>query len=159
MQRNSDDKIPGSARELYENGAIKGNYRWRGYPATAEPAREGDMVVGGTGGGGSYGDPLNRDPKAIMKDIEDGVISHWVARNVYKVAYDEKSLEVDEVRTRLLREQEREARKKRATRFDEFEKNWLRKKPSGQVLEFYGDWPVKKYDRFSYFGPWPGVKK
>jgi acetone carboxylase alpha subunit len=125
----------------------------------AEPAKEGDMVVGGTGGGGGYGDPLNRDPKAIMRDIEDSVISHWVARNVYKVAYDEKALEVNEEQTRRLREQERAARKKRAMKFPEFEKRWLKKKPSDQVLEFYGDWPVKKYASFSYFGPWPGAKK
>ena len=159
MQQNSDDKIPGSARELYESGAIKGKYRWRGYPAVADPAKEGDLVVGGTGGGGAYGDPLNRDPLAIMKDIEEGVISHWVARNVYKIVYDEKALEVDEEKTRKLRDKERAGRKRRGQKYSDFEKVWLKKKPSEEVLEFYGDWPIKKYKTFDYFGPWPGVKK
>jgi acetone carboxylase alpha subunit len=159
MQHKSDDKIPSSAKELYEMGAIKGKYRWRGYPATADSAKEGDLVCGGTGGGGGYGDPLNRNTQAIMKDLEDGVISHWVARNIYKVVYDEKALEVDEEATKLLRGQERAERKKRGVTYAEFGKGWLKKKPSQEVLEFYGDWPIKKYESFSYFGPWPGVKK
>ncbi|OGO42010.1 MAG: hypothetical protein A2137_03695 [Chloroflexi bacterium RBG_16_58_8] len=102
---------------------------------------------------------MNRKPQAIMEDLEDGVISHWVARNVYKVVYDEKALEVDEEATRRQRGREKEERKKRGMVCAEFEKGWLRKKPSEEVLEFYGDWPIKKYESFSYFGPWPGVEK
>jgi hypothetical protein len=44
-------------------------------------------------------------------------------------------------------------------KYSKFEKEWLKKKPSDEVLEFYGDWPVKKYPSFSYFGPWPGIKQ
>jgi hypothetical protein len=94
-----------------------------------------------------------------MKDIEDGVISHWVARNIYKVAYDEKALEVDEEETERLRRQEKEARKQRGLKLAEFEKEWLKKKPSDENLEFYGEWPIKVYEKFSYFGPWPGVER
>lgn len=111
------------------------------------------VVVGG------YGDPLNRDPQAIMKDIENGVISHWVAKNVYKVVYDEKALEVDVEVTKALREKERAERKKRGLPYSDFVKGWLKKRPSDQTLEFYGEWPVRKYKSFSYFGPWPGVIK
>ena len=94
-----------------------------------------------------------------MRDLENGVLSHWVARNIYKVTYDEKALEVDEEKTRELREQERAERKRRGVKYAEFEKSWLEKKPSDQVLEFYGDWPEKSYDSFSYFGPWPGIER
>ena len=35
----------------------------------------------------------------------------------------------------------------------------LKKKPSDENLEFYGEWPIKVYEKFSYFGPWPGVER
>ena len=123
----------------------------------AEPTREGDLVAGGTGGGGGYGDPIERDPSLIMKDLENGAISHWAAKNVYKVVYDEKILAVDEEKTKSLREQEREGRKTRGKKFAQFEKEWLKKRPSEETAEFYGTWPTPKYKSFSYFGHWPGV--
>jgi acetophenone carboxylase len=96
------------------------------------------MIVGGFGGGGGYGDTIERDPLMVTQDIENGVISNRVAKDIYKVVYDEKKLIVDEEKTRLLREQERMKRKKRGVRFLEFEEEWLKKKPSDETLEFYG---------------------
>jgi len=115
------------------------------------------LIAGGTGGGGGYGDPLDRDPSAVMQDLENGVISHWAAKNVYKVAYDEKRLLVDEEKTNLLREQERMGRKARGLKFADFEKEWLKKKPGDEVLQFYGEWPTTKHKSFAYYGYWPKV--
>jgi len=131
----------------------------RGYPCVAEPTREGDLVVGGTGGGGGYGDPIERDPSLVMRDLERGVISHWAAKNIYRVAYDEKRLIVDQEKTILLREQEREDRKNKGKKFEEFEREWSKKRPGDETLEFYGTWPESKYESFSYYGSWPGVNK
>ena len=152
MLRKSDENIPSSSKMLYQEQAIKGHYNLRGYPCLVEPTKEGDMVAGGTGGGGGYGDPIERDPSLVMQDLENGVISPWVAKNVYKVAYDEQSLAVDQEKTKLLREQERTDRKARGVKFKQFERKWLKKKPSDETLEFYGTWPDSKYDSFSYFG-------
>jgi len=140
---------------LYQEQAIKGNYRLRGYPCVAEPTREGDLVAGGTGGGGGYGDPIERDPSLVMADLAKGAISHWAARNVYKVVYDETRLAVDEKKTGSLREQERKDRKTRGRRFAEFEKEWAKKKPGDETLEFYGAWPTPGNETFDYFGHWP----
>ena len=159
MLRNTDANIPNSARMLYHEQAIKGHYNLRGYPCVAEPTREGDLVAGGTGGGGGYGDPIERDPSKVMKDLETGTISHWAAKNVYKVVYDEKRLAVDEEKTKALREQERKDRKTRGKKFAQFEKEWLKKKPSDETLEFYGSWPTPKYESFSYFGDWSGYQQ
>jgi N-methylhydantoinase B/oxoprolinase/acetone carboxylase alpha subunit len=159
MLRKSDKNIPGSAKMLYQGQAIKGHYNLRGYPCVAELTKEGDMVAGGTGGGGGYADPIERDPSLVMQDLESGVISHWTAKNVYKVAYDEQRLAVDQEKTESLREQERMDRKTRGVRFKQFERKWLKKKPSDETLEFYGTWPDSKYDSFSYFGYWPGASK
>jgi N-methylhydantoinase B/oxoprolinase/acetone carboxylase alpha subunit len=159
MLHNSDENIPGSSKILYQDQSIKGHYNLRGYPCVVEPTKEGDFIAGGTGGGGGYADPIERDPSLVMEDLENGVISHWAAKNVYRVAYDERRLAVDEEKTKLLREQERDSRKKKGKKFEEFEKEWLTKKPSDETLEFYGTWPESKYESFSYYGPWPGVKE
>ncbi len=157
MLQNTDTNIPSSSRMLYQEQAIKGHYRLRGYPCVAEPTREGDLVVGGTGGGGGYGDPIERDPSLVMKDLENEAVSHWAARNVYKVVYDEKILAVDEEKTKSLREKERKDRKARGKKFAEFEKEWSKNKPGDETLEFYGSWPAPKYESFDYWGYWPGV--
>jgi acetophenone carboxylase len=159
MLRNSDENVPSSSKMLYQEQAIKGNYKMRGYPCVAEPTKEGDLVVGGTGGGGGYADPIERDPWLVMKDLENGVISPWAAKNIYRVVYDENRLAVDEEKTELLRQQERTDRKARGLKFNQFEKKWLKKKPSDETLEFYGSWPDSKYDAFSYYGYWPKAKK
>ena len=158
MLHDTDPNIPSSARMLYQKQAIKGHYNLRGYPCVAEPTKEGDLVAGGTGGGGGYGDPIERDPSLVMQDLEKEVVSHWAARNVYKVVYDEKILAVDEEKTKSLREQERKDRRTRGKKFAEFEKEWLKKKPSDETLEFYGTWPAPKYESFSYFGDWSGYQ-
>ena len=92
-------------------------------------------------GGGGYGDVLEREPQAVMNDIKDQIVSHWAAQNVYKVAYDSDSLEVDYNKTEELRRQEREERKKRGRKYQEFETEWLTKKPPEEALTFYGSWP------------------
>jgi N-methylhydantoinase B/oxoprolinase/acetone carboxylase alpha subunit len=155
MLRKSDENVPSSSKMLYQEQAIKGSYKMRGYPCVAELTKEGDLVVGGTGGGGGYADPIERDPWLVMKDLENGVISPWAAKNVYRVVYDENRLAVDEEKTELLRQQERTDRKARGLKFKQFERKWLKKKPSDQTLEFYGAWPECKYDAFSYYGYWP----
>ena len=43
------------------------------------PLREGDIVRCYTGGGGGYGDPLERDPEAVLADLADGFISRSYA--------------------------------------------------------------------------------
>ena len=39
-------------------------------------------------GGGGWGDPRRRDPKAVARDVLDGVVSLAAAREVYGVAVD-----------------------------------------------------------------------
>jgi len=137
----SDPNTPSSARMLYEGKAIKGSYTVDSYPSVVQPMVDGDMIVGSMGGGASYGDTIERDPRLVMQDLEGGLISHWVARNVYKVVYDEDTLIVDEEKTKLRREQEMADRKRRGLKYEEFEREWLKIKPKDEVLKFYGNWP------------------
>ena len=60
-----------------------------------ELADEGEvyMICQGTGGG--YGDVLERDPEAVLADVEAGYLSRETAREIYFVVYEADTLAVD----------------------------------------------------------------
>ena len=47
--------------------------------------RIGDVVIERTAGGGGYGNPLERDPEAVMRDVRYGYVSAEAARSAYGV--------------------------------------------------------------------------
>ena len=49
------------------------------------PIQEGDLVQILKWGGGGYGDPLDRDPRAMLQDVEQGYVSDRAAREIYGV--------------------------------------------------------------------------
>ena len=53
-------------------------------------------------GGGGYGDPLQRDPQLVRRDIDHGMVSDDAARNRYGVALDADG-KVDAAATARLR--------------------------------------------------------
>ena len=65
-----------------------------------------------TGGGGGWGDPLERDPAQVCKDVAEGLVSPAAARKQYGVVLD-KHLALNERMTKRLRERLRSARKPR----------------------------------------------
>ena len=62
-----------------------------------------DVWVGYSSGGGGYGDPLKRDPNAVLESVFSGLISLKCARNVYGVVITKKGIKIDLERTKLLR--------------------------------------------------------
>ncbi len=54
------------------------------------------------GGGGGYGKPAERDPRAVARDVRNRVVSTKQARELYRVALDETGA-FDEPETALLR--------------------------------------------------------
>lgn len=60
---------------------------------------EGDTVVLETAGGGGYGDPLERDPKAVRADVLDRKVSLEAAREIYGVVLTGDPVAVDYSRT------------------------------------------------------------
>lgn len=102
---------------------------------------EGDTVYSVVNGGAGYGDLLDRDPKLVVKDVRDGVTSRDDAHRVYRVAFDEKTLAVDEAATRTLRQAAREERLRRAKPYAEFVKEWEKLRPPAEVLTYYGPYP------------------
>jgi N-methylhydantoinase B/oxoprolinase/acetone carboxylase alpha subunit len=149
-----ETKLPSAGWMTYEEGVIGGAYEADKFPSPPRPMKEYEVVTGGTGGGGGYGDPIDRDPSLVIKDLDEGIISHRAAREIYRVAYTEETLLVDEEETKALRKAEREERKKRGIKYADFERDWLTLHPDPEILRYYGDWPETKYESFIYFGEW-----
>ncbi len=101
----------------------------------------GDGIACGSGSSGGYGDVLERDPGLVAEDIGKGIVSPWAARNVYRVAFDEETLEIDHAGTRTLRERERERRKREGKPYHEFMEVWSQKQPREDIIRSYGPWP------------------
>ena len=49
------------------------------------PLKHGDIVLMQSSGGGGFGDPLGRDPGAVLEDVLEGYLSRERARDVYGV--------------------------------------------------------------------------
>jgi N-methylhydantoinase B len=78
-------------------------------PSVSEQLMEtGDRFVYDFGGGGGWGDPLVRDPFAVLEDVWDEYVSIDGARRDYGVvisgSLDDMNLALDEDATRLLRQ-------------------------------------------------------
>ncbi len=65
------------------------------------PLDVGDLVIMETSGGGGYGDPLERDPARVARDVAEGIVSRAVAAAVYGVIWSGET--VDEAATRERR--------------------------------------------------------
>ncbi len=104
--------------------------------------REGDLFAICSANSAGYGDVLDRDPKAVIEDLKVGIISSWSAWNVYRVAFDEKTFEIDYAKTEKSRAEEREKRKKLGKPYSSFIREWEMKKPPPDALKYFGDWPI-----------------
>jgi len=130
--------IPSTYHELAKSDKV--NYRATQF-VSDDFMVNGDGVACGSGSSGGYGDVLERDPKLVMDDVQKRITSTWAARHIYKVAFDEETLEIDVPGTEKLRQQERDRRKKEGKPFHEFMKEWLEKKPKDEIIRSYGPWP------------------
>jgi N-methylhydantoinase B len=65
--------------------------------------QQGDRLLTVTPGGGGWGDPRERDPELVRRDVAEGLVSAERAREVYGVAVDPETLELDRDAPRALR--------------------------------------------------------
>ena len=84
---------------------------------------------------------LERDPRLVIEDMRKRIVSPWAARNVYRIAFNEETLELDYEETKKLREQERKRRKREGRPYHEFMKEWSQKQPREDIIRSYGPWP------------------
>jgi N-methylhydantoinase B len=67
------------------------------------------IVIASPGGGG-FGNPRQRDPNAVARDVADGIVSPMRAREIYGVALTGHPFKVDHEATTMLRMQVNEPR-------------------------------------------------
>ncbi len=72
--------------------------------------RRGDVFRHELAGGGGWGDPLERDPEMVLRDVRNELVSPQSARDDYGVVVDTETWTVDEAATAELREKLRQAR-------------------------------------------------
>ena len=72
--------------------------------------RRGDVVRWVLPGGGGWGDPLERDPERVLRDVRNELVSPEAAERDYGVIVDTERWEVDEATTETLRARRRAAR-------------------------------------------------
>jgi acetophenone carboxylase len=137
--------LPVTLDQLFEDGRPEqGNRARHNINMAITPFVNGDTFYMPAGGGAGYGDVLERGPEAVMDDIRDGLVSHWTASVVYKVAFDPETLVVDREATDRLRSQAFEERKARGVPLEEFEAKWSKEQPPRSVLTYYGGYPNPK---------------
>ncbi len=75
---------------------------------TSIKLEQGDVFIARTPGGGGYGNPLKRDPRAVLKDFINGFVSLESAKKDYGVVIDKDANEVNWETTKRLRAEARE---------------------------------------------------
>lgn len=81
---------PGTDREVRQGGSYN-------------ILEAGQGLANNTGGGGGWGNPLERDPAAVARDVRNGFVSPESAERDYGVAVDPETFAVDEQVTADLR--------------------------------------------------------
>lgn len=84
---------------------------WKGKFARY-PLQQGDVARMVTGVGGGYGDPLEREPAAVRRDVRDGFLTQSGAREIYGVVIQPETMAVDQPATKELREERKTQRGK-----------------------------------------------
>ncbi|QIB66064.1 hydantoinase B/oxoprolinase family protein [Kineobactrum salinum] len=139
----SDDALPRNLTEVFDaTNPERGEVTQSNISSVVERVQDGDTMYAYAGGGAGYGDALEREPEGVLRDLADGLVSHWAAENIYYLVYDRESLLLDTEATLRRRQEVREQRLQRGKPWAEFEAEWLQQRPPAKVLQYYGEFPV-----------------
>jgi N-methylhydantoinase B len=116
-------KAPYSLEDIYNlNGEIKDLPTM----VSATPAKEDDIIYLFGDGGAGYGDPIDRDPELVLKDVINELTSIEYARDIYGVIIEpetsgvvtdpklKKILRVNKIATDIQKEKIRNSRREKA---------------------------------------------
>jgi N-methylhydantoinase B len=96
----------GGAEAAGNSIGIRRNGRWEMDLPNAKifnvRLNRGDAYMMQSGGGGGFGDPMEREPERVAEDVREGYISRAVAQNVYGVVMTPEG-DIDAVATNLRR--------------------------------------------------------
>ena len=137
--------LPSMPHGLYIQRKGKNEREWLGSIFSDVPIESGDVFSRPTAGGGGLGDPLERDPLAVVRDVEDDYVSVKRARKDYGVVLkvideDLAQYEVDLEATRAERAAIAKARR-----------GWLEEDGSS-VAERYRKGELDEFDMVRRYG-------
>lgn len=139
-EKGHKEQFPFSIVDLMNQQPIEGaTYLSDDAGITFEMTTEGEIYAMCQGGGGGYGDLLERDPELIMQDLRENLVSDEIATDLFKVVYDRTTRRYDAEGTRKARDAERAARLARGTPYHAFVKDWVTAEPPKDIL-YFGSW-------------------
>ncbi len=127
------------AKVMNERPFPEGRYSTHHMGLQFDLAKDGELYMISQGAGGGYGDPLERAPEAVIRDVELDRISQQVAEDIFAVRYDPATLRLDAEATREARAEARRARLRRGKPYDEFVAEFVTDEPPAD-LPYYGSW-------------------
>ena len=136
--------------ELVRDQTLTGTYRIEASGQPTEQRNEGDLMIYNLGGGGGYGDVLERSPILVASDLKAELITADIAYKIYGVVIEESTGRVDDAATEACRKEMRRVRLAEAKPFKAFIGEWLKKRPAPHVIKYYGEFPdprVPGYDK------------
>jgi N-methylhydantoinase B len=136
--------LPSIPHGLWLNPGHDGE-RFLGAVFSNVPVVAGDAFTRPSAGGGGFGDPLERDPDAVLDDVVDGYVSIERARKDYGVVVEEVDAELSEYRLDLAAT-ERERAQVRAAR-----RGWL-EEDAESVAARYRSGEVEMLDVIRRYG-------
>ncbi|HIM45238.1 MAG TPA: hydantoinase B/oxoprolinase family protein [Alphaproteobacteria bacterium] len=137
--------LPSMPHGLWVKRADTGEKEWLGTIFSDVEIKSGDMFSRPTAGGGGLGDPLERDPEAVMRDVEDDYVSIKRAELDYGVVLkvidkDLAHYEVDAEATKAARREIAAARR-----------GWLAEDPA-KVAARYAKGEIDSFDMIRRYG-------
>ncbi len=136
--------------DLMNKQQLNGEYIMESSSTSTQQFAEGDVFAFSLGGGGGYGDVLEREPESVLEDIQTNVLTKEVGETVYGVVFNSETGDVDVKKTDKKRASMKKNRLKQGKPFNEFVTGWLKKRPNEEIIQNYGNYPeprVENYDK------------
>jgi N-methylhydantoinase B len=89
------DELPDRLQELHAEETVEQSWGHL-------ELEDGDVQYVRFMGGGGYGDPIDREPEAVARDVALGLVTEAPARDIYGVVFDGARLDADATRRRRL---------------------------------------------------------
>ena len=137
--------LPSMPQGLWLQRAGSDKRDWLGSMFSDVPIGSGDVFSRPTAGGGGLGDPLERDPEAVMRDVEDDYVSIGRAKRDYGVVLDIVDADLAQYSIDL------EATRAERARIAGARRGWLKEDPE-QVAKRYREDELNQLDLVRRYG-------
>jgi len=127
--------IPHLMEELLDDSFITGDRYYLNPMAAPRPMKDGDIYSYRNVGGGGIGDPIERDPELVARDLRNGYTSLRTAEKVYCVAVDPLTFEVDYRKTEQMRKAKKKERLAQGKPAREYLKEMVKKREDRDLPE------------------------